>query len=254
MASKTIHKFNNQNQIIMKKIFTFFAALAAVVCVNAQNVDYEALGFIDNATDQNVITEMQLSMTDTLNVNLVVVNNGPDELAAGDSLKCTISIEGLPLASGGFNYATMSQNNLLAVGTPWIATLGLFDPATMNQYSDFFPSEFDLCITLSNNNATDVDPSNNQACIHVYRGNVGLENAETEGINVYPNPATDVIYVANAEGAQVSVFDMNGRMVSSVESASANQQIDASSLAKGMYIVRIVDGQNVTTKKVSVVR
>ena len=47
---------------------------------------------------------------------------------------------------------------------------------------------------------------------------------------------------------------MNGRMVNSVESASANQAIDASSLAKGMYIVRIVDGQNVTTKKVNVVR
>ena len=96
--------------------------------------------------------------------------------------------------------------------------------------------------------------SNNQACITINRGDVGVNEIAAGEINVYPNPATDVIYVANAEGAQVSVFDMNGRMVNSVESASANQAIDASSLAKGMYIVRIVDGQNVTTKKVNVVR
>ena len=102
--------------------------------------------------------------------------------------------------------------------------------------------------------ATDPDLSNNQACLTVNRGVNGIENIVAGEINVYPNPATDVIYVDNAEGAQVSVFDMNGRMVNSVESASANQAIDASSLAKGMYIVRIVDGQNVTTKKVNVVR
>ena len=148
----------------------------------------------------------------------------------------------------------MSQQNLLAVGTPWIAQLGLFDAATMTQYAQFFPDEFELCITLRLKNATDTDPSNNQACVNVHRGEVGIENIVAGEINVYPNPASDVINVANAEGAQVSVFDMNGRMVANVESASANQTIDASVLAKGMYIVRIADGQNVTTKKVSVVR
>jgi hypothetical protein len=43
-------------------------------------------------------------------------------------------------------------------------------------------------------------------------------------------------------------------MVSSVNSASANQTIDASNLAKGMYIVRIANGNNVITKKINVVR
>ena len=73
-------------------------------------------------------------------------------------------------------------------------------------------------------------------------------------MNVYPNPATTVINIDNAEGAQVSVFDINGRMITNVESASANQTIDASNFAKGMYIVRIANGNNVITKKVSVVR
>lgn len=236
----------------MKKLFTLFAALVTVVALNAQTVDYECGGFIDD--EQNPISDLYISLDEDLSVNVVVVNNGPDELAAGDSLIMDVSVQGMTLASGGFSYAGMSQQNLLTVGTPWIAQLGLFDAATMQQYAMYFPDEFELCITMRLKNATDTDPSNNQGCVMVHRGDVGIENIAAGEINVYPNPATDVIYVANAEGAQVSVFDMNGRMVNSVESASANQAIDASSLAKGMYIVRIVDGQNVTTKKVNVVR
>ena len=236
----------------MKKLFTLFAAMFAVVAMNAQSVDYENGGFVD--AEQNFISDLYISLDEDLAVNIAVVNNGPDELAAGDSLLMDVSVQGLTLASGGFSYAAMSQQNLLAVGTPWIAQLGLFDAATMTQYAQFFPDEFELCITLRLKNATDTDPSNNQACVNVHRGEVGIENIVAGEINVYPNPASDVINVANAEGAQVSVFDMNGRMVANVESASANQTIDASVLAKGMYIVRIADGQNVTTKKVSVVR
>ena len=236
----------------MKKLFTLFAAMVAVVAMNAQSVDYEFGGFIDD--EQNYISDLYISLDEDLAVNIVVVNNGPDELAAGDSLLMDVAVQGLTLASGGYSQAALSSQGMLTVGTPWIAQLGLFDAATMQQYAQFFPDEFDLCITMRLKNATDTDPSNNQGCVTVHRGDVGIENIVAGEINVYPNPATDVIYVANAEGAQVSVFDMNGRMVNSVESASANQAIDASSLAKGMYIVRIVDGQNVTTKKVSVVR
>lgn len=236
----------------MKKLFTLFAALVTMVAVNAQSVDYECGGFIDN--EQNPISDLYISLDEDLSVNIVVINNGPDELAAGDSLIMDVSVQGMTLASGGYSQAELSSQGLLTVGTPWIAQLGLFDAATMQQYAQFFPDEFELCITMRLKNATDTDPSNNQGCVMVHRGDVGIENIAAGEINVYPNPATDVIYVANAEGAQVSVFDMNGRMVNSVESASANQAIDASSLAKGMYIVRIVDGQNVTTKKVNVVR
>lgn len=238
----------------MKKIFTFFAAMVAVVALNAQNVDYQLLGFVDNSEEPNFIDVMQIGLTENLTVNLAIVNNGPEELASGDSLKCTVAVNGLPIAQGGYSYAEMSQYNLLAVGTPWVAQIGLFTAAVMDAYAQYFGDEFDLCITLSNNIATDTDPSNNEACIHVIRGGVGIENIEADAIRVYPNPATDVINVANAEGSQVSVFDMSGRMVSFVENASANETIDASVLAKGMYIVRVVDGKNVTTKKVSVVR
>ena len=246
--------FINQNQNIMKKLFTFFAAMVTVVALNAQSVEYENLGFFDD--ENNQIEELRLGMGDDLSVNIGVLNNGPDALATGDSLLLNVVINGIDLGYAGWSTADLASNpggSLVEVGTPWIAQLGIFTAAQMDQYVDYIGTDFELCIRLSTQIATETDPSNNEACIHVYRGTVGINDLAGE-INVYPNPATDVINVANAEGAQISVFDINGRMISNVEGASSNQTIDASGLAKGMYIVRIVDGNNVVTKKVNVVK
>lgn len=236
----------------MKKLFTLFAALVTVVAVNAQSVDYYMMGFVDNGTDQNPITELNLGMNDDLNPSAVLVNNGPDVPAGTDTVYLDVAINGMGLGSmylmgSQLSAVTAGQGTILSGQQP------LFTADQMNQAG--IEGTFELCYTVRIvGAATDPDASNNQACLTINRGDVGVNEIAAGEISVYPNPATNVIYVANAEGAQVSVFDMNGRMVNSVESASANQAIDASSLAKGMYIVRIVDGQNVTTKKVNVVR
>ncbi|MBO4644991.1 MAG: T9SS type A sorting domain-containing protein [Bacteroidales bacterium] len=238
----------------MKKLFTFFSAMVTVVALNAQSVDYENLGFYDE--EQNQIEELRIGMGDDLSLNIGVLNNGPDALATGDSLLLNVAINGMGLGYAGWSTAELASNpggSLVEVGTPWIATLGLFSADEMDQYVDYIGTDFEVCINITAKIANDVDPTNNEACIHVYRGTVGINDLAGE-INVYPNPATDVINVANAEGAQISVFDINGRMISNIESASSNQTIDASGLAKGMYIVRIVDGNNVVTKKVNVVK
>lgn len=236
----------------MKKLFTLFAAMFAVVALNAQTVDYYMMGFVDNSTDQNAITELNLSLNDDLNPNAVLVNNGPDVPAGTDTVYLDVAINGMDL---GAMYIMGSQLSGLTAGQGTILSgnQALFTADQMNQAG--IEGTFELCYTVRIVGAAiDPDASNNQACLTINRGDVGVNEIAAGEISVYPNPATNVIYVANAEGAQVSVFDMNGRMVNSVESASANQAIDASSLAKGMYIVRIVDGQNVTTKKVNVVR
>ena len=234
----------------MKKLFTLFAAMVAVVALNAQTVDYEMRGFVDNSTDQNFITEINLSLTDDLNPNAVLVNVGPDVPNTTDTVLRDISIEGTVLGSmmipTSYTQQLTAGNGLILSGQQ-----PLFTAADM----EGMEGSFQLCYEVRIVGAA-VDPisSNNQACITINRGTTGI-NEITEGeVNVYPNPATTVINIDNAEGAQVSVFDINGRMITNVESASANQTIDASNFAKGMYIVRIANGNNVITKKVSVVR
>ena len=234
----------------MKKLFTLFAALVTVVALNAQSVDYEMMGFVDNSTDQNFITELNLSLTDDLNPNAVLVNNGPDVPNATDTVFLDIIMEGQNL---GAMYLMGSQLSNLTQGAGTILSgeQPLFTAADL----DGIEGSFELCYEVRiSGAATDPVSTNNRACLTINRGTTGINEIAEGEVNVYPNPATTVINIDNAEGAQVSVFDINGRMISNVESASANQTIDASNFAKGMYIVRIANGNNVITKKVSVVR
>lgn len=239
----------NQNQFIMKKLFTLFAALVTVVALNAQTVDLELVGFYDGT---NLITELNLGLNDDLNPTIVLKNNGPDVPAAADTVFLDIILEGNNL---GAMYLMGSQLAGLTAGQQ--GTLGsqtpLFTASEMSEYG--IEGSFEMCYEVRIvGAATDPVSTNNRACMTVNRGTVGINEVAEGEVNVYPNPATTVINIDNAEGAQVSVFDINGRMISNIESASANQTIDASNFAKGMYIVRIANGNNVITKKVSVVR
>ena len=234
----------------MKKIFTFFAAMALVAAVSAQTVDYELPYFLDE--NNQPITEMNLGMNDDFNPKVALVNNGPDVPATTDTVYFDITIETMPLGS---MYLLGTQLAQLTAGQG--AALGgqnaLFTAQDMNDNG--IEGTFEICYTVRIvGAATDPNSSNNQACMTVTRGEVGINEVAEGEVSVYPNPANNYITVANAEGAQVSVFDMSGRQVVNVESASANHTINVANLAKGMYIVRIADGQNVVTKKVSIAR
>ena len=233
----------------MKKLFTLFAAMVAVVALNAQTVDYELVGFYDGTS---IVSTINLGMNDDLNPSVILKNNGPDVPANSDSIFIDIELEGQMVGSMymlGNQIAALTANQQTALGsqTP------LFTANEMNQYG--IEGTFNMCYTIRIvGAATDPVSTNNRACVTINRGTTGINEVAEGEVNVYPNPATTVINIDNAEGAQVSVFDINGRMITNVESASANQTIDASNLAKGMYIVRIANGNNVITKKVNVVR
>jgi len=68
---------------------------------------------------------------------------------------------------------------------------------------------------------------------------VNVEDQVASLISVYPNPANNVITVANAENANITIINMVGAVVSSVNNASAHQTIDISTLANGTYFVRV---------------
>lgn len=66
-----------------------------------------------------------------------------------------------------------------------------------------------------------------------------VESNLTSNISVFPNPANDVLNVANAENANITIVDMIGNVVATVDNASSNQSINISNLANGTYFVRV---------------
>lgn len=88
-------------------------------------------------------------------------------------------------------------------------------------------------------------------------GSLGIDEANTIGLNVYPNPATNDLKVSfNATGSYTTaITDLQGRTVASqTNNASGTENVifNVSSLAKGSYIVTISTEGKTYTKNVVV--
>ena len=64
----------------------------------------------------------------------------------------------------------------------------------------------------------------------------GITELTSESIAVWPNPATNVLYLDVVDGTNVSVFDMTGRMVMQQHYEG---QLDVSKLAPGLYALKV---------------
>jgi len=71
--------------------------------------------------------------------------------------------------------------------------------------------------------------------------------------NVYPNPASDILYISNIDEADISVFDNVGKLVLKQRLIRSNH-LDVSSLSEGMYYLRISTDNATEMIKISVVR
>lgn len=96
-----------------------------------------------------------------------------------------------------------------------------------------------------NNPTTLVDTLCN-ACLEMRLPNPGGSNIET-GLMVYPNPASDEITIfingEVSEGAILSILNINGDQLASVNVVSSNVTFSVSDYPTGLYLVRLSVGQ-----------
>jgi len=79
---------------------------------------------------------------------------------------------------------------------------------------------------------------------------VGVKDISRSNINIYPNPASDVISIDNVENVEISICNIYGSEVIKTNKT----KIDISNLANGAYFVNIDDGIKVVTKKIVVLQ
>ena len=73
---------------------------------------------------------------------------------------------------------------------------------------------------------------------------------EMSAIILYPNPASEQVSFMLEDNAEVSIFDMTGRMVSTTNCEAGQAQLNVSELVNGVYFVnvRYVNGGTAVTK------
>ncbi len=87
--------------------------------------------------------------------------------------------------------------------------------------------------------------------INVVEGTASVEDFASN-FSVYPNPATNVINVANSADVinNVTITDLNGRTVKQVTSGVNEAQINISDLAQGVYILNASSNDKSFTQKI----
>jgi len=73
-------------------------------------------------------------------------------------------------------------------------------------------------------------------------------------VDVFPNPANDVINVIVSENASMELMDLSGKMIAAQSVANAYQkyEVSTSNLANGVYVLKVNTASGVTMKKVVV--
>lgn len=99
------------------------------------------------------------------------------------------------------------------------------------------------------------DGTDNSAAIYI--DNIELiEGAPTStgsvtnsSFRVYPNPASDQVFIEVEDGSIIEICNVAGSVVKSLVATSNKQSISVADLAKGMYVIKVTtDGNSQTTK------
>lgn len=198
--------------------------------VYVENSDLKAF-FLNSMTEPYTpVTAVSLTEGQGLTLNPAIQNNGPDD--ANNDVEISLTIDGAEFYGGSIpnfglqeGYFTFLSEEPITISSEEMDALGL-------------GANFDVCLIVTYA-GIDPNPANNTACVAVTRVVSNLNENIAKAISVYPNPANNVLNVANAENENIEIYNMLGKLVVNVNNASANQNIDISKLSNGTYFVKI---------------
>ncbi len=194
--------------------------------------DLEAF-FIDNETDQNIITSLNLEAEDSLIIFPVFRNLGPDN--ADEIFDFILTVDDVEAINAPLNPEEF-PGGTFSVGQGFMERISLLSGEDMDGME---LEVFDVCLEIIYY-GNDPDLSNNIACLTVTRPLIiDVENNTLENISIFPNPASDNIIITNAENSKITILNILGKVVSAIENPSSYQDVDISSLSAGTYFVRI---------------
>lgn len=76
---------------------------------------------------------------------------------------------------------------------------------------------------------------------------LAVEDLSKQTLQIYPNPASDYIYVKNSDSNKYEIFDALGRKI---KSGNFQENINIQNLTKGEYILRLAGKNKIYTHKI----
>ena len=204
------------------------------------------------------VTQIEVDQyTDSIYFYAGFFNMGPDISYGQYIVSIYIEKEGLDNLTIVEPESYFGEDDSLDVNYGSRFHMTFFSIEDMNLDYPEYTFPFNVCFNVeyqsaAGYNGIEENLSNNTYCVEYYYNN-GI-NENNNNLSVYPNPACNEIHVDNVAGAQISIYNIAGQEVMSIENADANATINVSNLTEGLYIVRMVNGNEVATSKVNIVR
>lgn len=251
----------------MKKISTLLiAALGSLAFANTSSAQIRDIDMEISVTQPTSGSVIQPNASFVFNI--VLKNNGPDNLVTGDTIFYQASFSSnveVAILARNINASetaeipiTLNNNNRSGQDQTASICVKFFDPNTEVQINQQSPN-----LTYQ-----DTDTSNNLACVTnitlktAPQSIAGLETIDN-ALNLYPNPVSDKVsfnYTATRtnEAVSVVIMDVLGREV--LSQSLGNTQagfektytVDVSSLKSGNYMVIIKSGHEQATGRIIV--
>ncbi|CAL2081775.1 conserved protein of unknown function precursor containing a type A C-terminal secretion signal [Tenacibaculum sp. 190524A02b] len=224
---------------------------------NFEFIDNIVLGGISNSTNSNGGYADFTSLTGTLpyGSNTIVVSAGFSDSSYTENWRVWIDfnqngtfdsnelvVNGSSSSAGNLSYnfnipsTAKSGKTRMRVSMKWNGT-----PAPCETFSYGEVEDYSVIIGASNR----LD-SKNIKTVKI-DGKLGNEPASFDA-NIYPNPAKDFVSLQLIDG-RTSSFEIYNSIGQVVSKGKSSRAINLSSLAKGIYIININDGNKTITKK-----
>lgn len=207
-------------------------------------------------------TEDTIAVGAPVPFTLVLENQGPDALVAGDSLFVQLPDNSVQLFQ--------LQEGLALGQSTTLLNANITVPVDIT-------TTFELCATLSDDPSTQVqiegnaisvsyidpDASNNTTCntltILVDDPSGIKETADaTAALLLYPNPANNKVTLSYTDGGRIlsaRIFNVLGAEVYHAKgSGTSEQTIDVQQLANGTYLLHIDTDKGVAVRKLNIIR
>ncbi|RFC55221.1 T9SS type A sorting domain-containing protein [Brumimicrobium aurantiacum] len=137
----------------------------------------------------------------------------------------------------------------------WIEGIGsvhgpLF-PNTPTKFSEEVPDSLLLTCSFSNNQDFFQHPSYSDCYVNI---TLGIKNQEALDFSIYPNPVSSILTIESTQNinGEIEFFDVNGKLVKTMESFDEKVTIDVSGFENGVYFLHFDVGSGKVVKKVLV--
>lgn len=217
--------------------------------------------YLSNSSSPKTLLYQSASKGDPLLANITSNNNtflpNDESYAYNMTVTAIVELEGNELRSSDYELAAFVNNHCRG-------SVKLLYIEPLDRYLAFLlisgENEENISFALTDGN--EVSWSNDRLMFNIdgivgsptepailHFGPLGISEDGLSVVNVYPNPSKDVFNIEGNNIKKIEVINALGQIVISKEVKEDNLQIDLSNNAIGVYVLRVITNNGITTKQ-----